>query len=30
MIGIPVVLQGHLLACGCHALASIALNVRVI
>ena len=29
MKGIPVVLQGHLLACGCHGVASNALNVRV-
>jgi uncharacterized Zn-binding protein involved in type VI secretion len=29
MNGIPLVLQGHRLACGCHGLASTALNVRV-
>jgi len=29
MNGIPVVLQGHRLACGCHGLASTALNVHV-
>ena len=29
MNGIPVVLQGHRLACGCHGVASNAQNVRV-
>ncbi|MGZ9708865.1 PAAR domain-containing protein [Pseudomonas sp. GNP013] len=30
MNAIPVVLQGHRLACGCHGVASHALNVRVV
>jgi len=30
MNGIPVVLQGHLLACGCHAVAGTARNVQVV
>ena len=30
MNGIPVVLQGHRLACGCHGVASNAWNVRVV
>ena len=30
MNGIPVVLEGHLLACGCHGLAGNALSVRVV
>lgn len=29
MAGIPVVMQGHRLACGCHGVAGIAVNVRV-
>ena len=29
MNGIPLVLQGHLLACGCHGVASNAQNVQV-
>jgi len=30
MNGIPVVLQGHLLACGCHGVSSNSLNFRVV
>ncbi len=30
MNGIPVVLEGHLLSCGCHGVANNALNVGVI
>lgn len=30
MNGIPVVLQGHRLSCGCHGIAANALNIRVI
>jgi hypothetical protein len=30
MNGIELVLQGHLLACGCHAVASNAQNVQVV
>jgi len=30
MNGIPVVLESHFLACGCHGVASTALNVRII
>ncbi|KAB0484428.1 Zn-binding Pro-Ala-Ala-Arg (PAAR) domain-containing protein, incolved in TypeVI secretion [Pseudomonas reinekei] len=30
MNGIPVVLEGHLLACGCHGVASTARNVQVV
>jgi uncharacterized Zn-binding protein involved in type VI secretion len=29
MAGIPVVMEGHRLACGCHGVAGNALNVRV-
>ncbi|WP_339495293.1 MULTISPECIES: PAAR domain-containing protein [unclassified Pseudomonas] len=30
MNGIPIVMQGHRLSCGCHGIAANALNVRVV